>query len=175
MSDRRLFFALWPSDRQREQLRDIIPPALSTVEGQAVHRSNWHVTLVFIGTFPGERIPDLQAAVDHLQPIDVRLRFDTLKFWQRPKIAAMLPVTVPPELTQIVHGIEQALLPFSFTPNERTYRPHITVARKVRAFDTVRLARPFELSWASFELVESVPSTSGVIYRPLKQELLHDS
>lgn len=52
MADRKLFFALWPSHRQRELLRDTINPVLSAIEGSTVDRRNWHVTLVFIGNFP---------------------------------------------------------------------------------------------------------------------------
>ena len=84
MADKTLFFALWPSHRQRDMLRDTIGPALSSVEGTAVDRRNWHLTLVYIGDFPEEKIPGLLSAVDVIDPGEIRLRFDTLTFWQRP-------------------------------------------------------------------------------------------
>ena len=68
MADKTLFFALWPSHRQRELMRDNIGPAMSTVEGNAVDRRNWHVTLVYIGDFPEEKIPGLLSAVDVIEP-----------------------------------------------------------------------------------------------------------
>ena len=77
MADKKLFFALWPSHRQREMLRDSINPSLSTVEGTSVDRRNWHITLVYIGDFPEERIPGLLAAVELIDPGQIRLRFDT--------------------------------------------------------------------------------------------------
>ena len=169
MADKKLFFALWPSHRQREMLRDVINPALSTVEGSAVDRRNWHVTLVFIGDFPEEKIPGLQSAVSVIDPGEIRLRFDSLTFWQKPKIACMHTRTVPAELERLVKSLQQALIPFGYAPDPRVYRPHITVARKVRAFQEVRLARPIELSWTEFELVESVSVRGGVQYHPLKQ------
>lgn len=155
--------------RQREILRDTIGPALSTVEGHAVDRRNWHITLVYIGDFPEEKIHDLQAAVSGIDPGEIRVRFDTLTFWQRPKIAAMLTRTVPPQLEQLVKSLQQALIPLGYAPDPRVYRPHITVARKVRAFQDIRLARPIELSWTEFELVESVSLRGQVQYHPLKQ------
>lgn len=169
MADKKLFFALWPSHRQREMLRDAINPALSTVEGNAVDRRNWHVTLVFIGDFPEERIPGLMAAVDVIDPGQIRLRFDTLTFWQQPKIACVHARTVPPELEQLVSSLQQALVPFGYEPDPRVYRPHITVARRARAFADVRLARPVEVSWSEFELVESLTFRGEQQYRPLKQ------
>ena len=169
MADRKLFFALWPSHRQREQLRDTINPVLSSVEGRYVDRRNWHVTLVFIGQFPEARIPELLSATDVITPDPVRLRFDTLTFWQRPKIACLLARTVPPELAQLVKSLQKALIPFGFAPDPRVYRPHITVARKVRSFPETRLARAIELTWPDFELMESVSVRGGVQYYPVKQ------
>jgi 2'-5' RNA ligase len=169
VADKKLFFALWPSVRQRELMRDIINPALSTVEGNAVERSNWHVTLVFIGDFPEERIPALQSAVSVIDPGEIRLRFDTMTFWQRPKIACMHARTVPPELEHLVKSLQQALIPFGYAPDPRVYRPHITVARKVRAFPDIRLARSIELSWTEFTLMESVSFRGQVSYHPVKQ------
>ena len=169
MANKKLFFALWPSPRQREILRDTIGPALSTVEGNAVDRRNWHITLVYIGDFPEEKIPALRAAVSGIDPGEIRLRFDKLTFWQRPKIAAMLTRTVPAELEQLVKSLQRALIPFGFAPDPRVYRPHITVARKARTFQDIQLARPMEFTWTEFELVESVSLRGDIQYHPLKQ------
>ena len=169
MADKKLFFALWQSHRQRELLRDTINPVLSEIEGNPVDRRNWHVTLVFIGDFPEEKIAGLQAAVDVITPGEIRLRFDTLTFWQRPKIACLHAKIIPPELIRLVESLQQALLPFGFTPEDRVYRPHITVSRRARMFQDVRLARPVELLWTDFELVESIGQRGDVQYRPLKQ------
>ena len=175
MAERTLFFALWPSERQRELMRDIVNPALSEVEGVAVDRRNWHITLVYIGAFEEDNIPVLQASVREIPPFDFRLRFDRITFWQRPKIASMNPRNTPTELVELVASLEEKLKPFGFEPNERVYRPHVTVARRARTFTDVPLARPLDLEWSSFELVESVPTTRGVHYHPLKQQLLPDS
>lgn len=150
-------------------LRDTINPSLSSVEGHAVDRRDWHVTLVFIGDFPEEKIPALMSAVDVIDPGEIRLRFDTLTFWQRPKIACIHAKIVPPALEHLVKSLQQALIPFGYAPDPRVYRPHITVARKVRTFPETRLARPVELSWTDFELVESVSFRGEVQYHPLKQ------
>jgi len=169
VADKKLFFALWPSHRQRELLRDAINPVLSTVEGQTVDRRNWHITLVFIGAFPEEKIPGLMAAANIIEPGEIRLRFDSLTFWQRPKIACLHAKIIPPELERLVGNLQQALIPFGFEPEERVYRPHITVSRKVRAFQEIRLARAVEVQWSDFELVESVSFRGEVQYHPLKQ------
>ena len=150
-------------------MRDIINPALSEIEGIAVDRRNWHVTLVYIGLFDEENMAALQAAAANIEPFDFRLRFDRISFWQAPKIASLNPRNTPAELEGLVESLEQILLPFGFEPNERVYRPHITVARRARTFTDVPLARPIDLEWSGFQLVESVSTTRGVQYHPLKQ------
>ncbi|MEX2124501.1 MAG: RNA 2',3'-cyclic phosphodiesterase [Woeseia sp.] len=169
MPDRRLFFALWLSDRQRELLRDTLRPVLTSVEGAVVDRRDWHVTLVFIGAFPDEQIPFLQAAAGEIEPEPIRLRFDRLDFWQRAKVATLMPRAVPPALEALVRSLEKTLEAFDVKAEDRLYRPHITVARRARNFETVPLTRPVDLEWQDFDLMESVSGPSGARYRPLKQ------
>jgi 2'-5' RNA ligase len=97
------------------------------------------------------------------------LRFDRASFWPRPKIACLEAATVPQELHQLVHRIHEACQPFGVPPEDHSYRPHITIARRTRTFAAQRLARTIELHCDSFELVESVPVRGGVQYHPLKQ------
>ena len=85
------------------------------------------------------------------------------------KVGGKRKLTIPPELERLVRSIEQALMPFGYTPQERTYRPHITASRKVRTFPQVRLTRAVELQWSDFELVESISIRGDVQYRVLKQ------
>lgn len=169
MSEKRVFFALWPSDRQRELLRDTLRPVLTSIEGDAVDRRNWHVTLVFIGGFPEEQIPSLQAAAAELEPEPIRLRFDRVEYWQRARVAALMPRAAPASLEALVQSLQQKLQTFDIEPEQRLYRPHITVARRARAFEPVQLTRPLDLEWQEFELIESTSGQSGVSYSPLKQ------
>ena len=169
MNTKRLFFALWPDDRQRDRLRDVINSVAKTVEGQPVDRRNWHVTLVFIGTFPAHRVPYLleRAAQIRVQPFS--LNFDRLEFWPRPRIASLSATTVPAELQALVDALNGILLDLGIKPEDRTYRPHITVVRNARHFETERLTQRATTEWSGFELVESVSSPGGVRYVPLKQ------
>ena len=171
MADRKLFFALWPSHRQREQLRDSINPTLPGIEGRYVDRRNWHVTLVFIGQFPGERVPELLSESAAIETGPIRLRFDTLTCWRKPKIACLCARSVPTALTELVRSLQKTMIPFGYPPDPRVFRPHITVARKVRPFRETRLAQAIELTWSDFVLLESVSVQGGVRYYPVKQRL----
>jgi 2'-5' RNA ligase len=169
MTTKRLFFALWPDDRQRDRLRDIISPMAKLVEGSAVDRRDWHVTLAYIGDFEERRIPELHehAAAIMVEPFE--LHFNRLEFWPRPKIATLVTATVPHEVERLVGALNSVLVDQGVVPEERAYRPHITVVRRARPFETQRLAHPSGIEWTGFELVESVSQHGGVTYRPLKQ------
>jgi 2'-5' RNA ligase len=169
VSDRRLFFALWPDDRQRDRLRDQISPLAKLVEGQVVYRGNWHVTTAFIGDFPEARVAELQARAAEIAVEPFRLRFDRVEFWPRPKVASLVASTVPPELQRLVDAQNSLLADFGITVEDRTYRPHITVVRRARPFETQRLAQAAVIEWTGFELVESISQPGGATYRPLKQ------
>ncbi|NCF15535.1 MAG: RNA 2',3'-cyclic phosphodiesterase [Gammaproteobacteria bacterium] len=169
MNTRRLFFALWPDNRQRDRLRDVVNSVAKTVEGKIVDRRDWHVTLAFVGAFPENRVPYLleRAAEINVEPF--RLIFDRLEFWPRPKVASLCAATVSPDLQAVVDSLNNVLLDLGLTPEDRTYRPHITIARNARPFMTERLAQRSVTEWSGFELVESVPVPGGVHYVPLKQ------
>ena len=169
MSTKRIFFALWPDDRQRDRLRDLISPLAKLVEGQVVYRGSWHVTTAFIGNFPEADIPALLARAAEIEFEPFRLRFDRVEFWPRPKVASLVAPTVPPELQRLVDAQNAVLADFGVPVEDRTYRPHITVVRRARPFETQRLAQPAVMEWAGVELVESVSQPGGATYRPLKQ------
>jgi 2'-5' RNA ligase len=169
MKTRRLFFALWPDDRQRDRLREQISPLVKLVEGQVVHRGNWHVTTAFIGNFPETRLPDLQFRAAEIAVEPFRLRFDRIEFWPRPRVASLVAAIVPAELQQLVDAQNSLLAEFDVEVEDRAYRPHVTLLRRARPFETQRLAQPAVFEWSSCELVESVSQPGGAIYRPLKQ------
>lgn len=169
METKRLFFALWPDHRQREQLREAINSVAKTVEGHAVDRRNWHITLAWVGDFPADRVPLLLQRAAEIEFEPFRLTFDRLDFWARPRIASLTAATVPEELHDLVTALENLLQDEGVVTERRTYRPHITVSRNARTFETERLAQRISIEWSSFELVESVPGRGGAFYRPLNQ------
>ncbi|HNP65470.1 MAG TPA: RNA 2',3'-cyclic phosphodiesterase [Woeseiaceae bacterium] len=169
MTTKRVFFALWPDARQRDRLRDVINSVARNVEGRAVDRRDWHITLAYLGDIEEQRIPGLlqRAKEIHVEPF--RLAFDRLEFWPRPKIACLVTPTVPVELETLVAELNALIQDCGVVPEDRTYRPHITVSRNARTFPTERLTQRATTEWSGFELIESVTGPGGSSYMPLKQ------
>lgn len=169
METKRIFFALWPDHRQREQLRETINAVAKTVEGRYVDRRDWHVTLAFIGDFPEDRIGGLLERAREIEVEPFRLTFDRLEFWARPRVASLTAATVPDELQRLVESLNEVLVAEGLTPDDRTYRPHITAVRNARAFTTERLAQRLTTEWSGFDLVETVSEHGQSYYRPVNQ------
>jgi 2'-5' RNA ligase len=169
MTSRRLFFALWPDDRQREKLRDALSPLTRQIEGTAVLRGNWHITLAFIGSFPDIGVPGLLAAADEIPVEPFRLRLDRAEYWPRPKLGVLVAKAVPPELERLVAALTRLIHAAGVEPDDRMFRPHVTFARRARSFEAQPLAQPLVTEWQDFVLLESVPEAGGVRYRPVKQ------
>lgn len=167
MSSKTLLFALWPDDRQRDRMRDFIVPVTKLVDGRAVERREWHITLVYIGDLDERHIPELQAAAKAIKFEPFRLRLDRMEFWARPKIAAMVPPTVPAELQRLVDDLSGIVFAAGVETQQRTYRPHVTVVRNARPFETERLPQSASTEWSAFELLEVIQERGSTSYRPL--------
>ncbi len=169
MNKKRIFFALWPSEKQRRQIDSAIKPYRASLAGKWTARDNWHVTLVFIGGFPAHEIPALQDVASRIRCPAINLNFDRIDYWKRPKIMCYAANFVANELIELVQSLEKAAAGFGFVPEKRTFRPHMTIARKARYFEPITLAQPVELHWSGFKLIESVSTPAGVQYKPLDQ------
>jgi len=169
MSEKRIFFALWPNDPQREQLQNTISPIVQAIEGTVVKRSNWHVTLAFVGEYPERLISELQMAAAAIAFEPFRSSFDKAKYWTQAKVAVLTPTSISPELERLVGALNTVMSDAGLVVPTRAYRPHITIARRARPFETRRLAQPARLEWSGVELVESVSAPGGSSYHPLKQ------
>ena len=169
LARKRIFFALWPSGKQRRQIDAAIEPYKAVLAGKWTVRDNWHVTLVFIGGFPEEDIPALQAAAGNVKCPAINLGFERIDFWRRPRIMCLHSEIISEQLAGLVRSLESAAGAFGFRPEKRPYRAHMTIARKARFFEPITLAQPLELHWSGFELNESISTPAGVQYKPLKQ------
>jgi len=167
VNTKRIFFALWPDHRQRDRLRDFISPFTKLVEGRAVERSEWHVTLAYIGDLDVRFIPELMESAKAIPFEPFRLRLDRLEFWPRPKVAAVVPPRVPPAMEALVENLSGLVLASGIEPQQRVYRPHITVARNARPFEAMPLARSAEIEWTRFDLMESITEHGRTFYRPI--------
>jgi 2'-5' RNA ligase len=128
----RLFFALWPSEPLRTALAAVAAPVVSQVSGQAVPPGNLHVTLAFLGSVPGPAlVPLLEVGGQGPWPA-VELAFERLEFWAKPRVLVAMPESIPATGIAIVERLWTGLERLGFAREARPWRPHLTLARRVR-------------------------------------------
>jgi len=169
MAAERLFFALWPT----APVRDALVAARTTCLGlpeRMSHPLDLHVTLVFIGNVDDGLLPCIETAADDVVLAPFMLSLEQLCQWPKQRLWLAQPVETPP-LFNLVGQLQQHLLACGLQPENRRYRPHITLARKAPPI----VARPLGLHWQvqDFVLAASAPGRSPS-YRVLHRwPLLH--
>jgi 2'-5' RNA ligase len=163
----RLFFALWPDASLRAELECRLPQLTAAVQGRAQRPDQWHVTLEFLGDVEASRQRALCEAADRVDVEPFEVLFDTLDHWRHPQVYCLAATQAPAPLVQLVEQLRTGLALMGFEPEKRTYRPHVTLARKVRTARREPLPEPLHWPADRFALVRSVIAPTGSRYEPL--------
>lgn len=127
----RLFFALWPGRQVRSALaawqQQHLPAGV-----RATLVQDLHLTLRFLGQVEASRIPALDALGEQLSLPSFDLTLDRVGHWPRPAALWVGPSETPEELVYFHRRLGEALAPLGFEPEARTFKPHVTLARKIR-------------------------------------------
>lgn len=166
MSDR-LFFALWPDTELRQALRARLDGIAASIEGKLQRPDQWHVTLEFLGQVPLGRQPSLRAAADRVRHSPVAIEFDRVEHWRKPQAVCLVASRVPTGLAMLVEQLHAELAAEGFAIEARPFRPHVTLARKVRSAAGTPIEPPILWRADGFALVRSVTDPAGSRYEPL--------
>lgn len=170
--NRRLFFALWPSDTVREQLAAEVQPHAAL--GRAIPARNLHITVVFLGAVAEERVALAEETALSVQKLTFdgkfMLHLERVEFWRRSHLVCLVAERTPPQLPAIVASLQSGLRERGFQLREHEkFRPHVTLVREVICgSDGAALAR---VQWPveSFALIESKIGQRGSEYTVLRQ------
>ena len=163
---RRLFFALWPDDGVRGQLAGLAA-RVAVGHGVRVAQANLHITLVFLGSADGKLAACAQSAAAGIRGRAFTLSLDCLGHWPRPQVLWLGAKHTPAALAALVQELNQGLTRCGFTPEDRPYQPHLTLARKLRRADTAQAIDPVVWRVEQFCLVQSITRAQGAEYRVL--------
>lgn len=164
----RLFFALWPDLATRKRLAEL-REGFSDRPGRYNHPQDLHMTLVFLGSVEEARMRCVVDAADRVSLAPFSLSIDRFATWKKPRILWCGPSITPPPLAQLVTDLETALAGCGFAPEKRRYTPHVTLARKVQAEESGRLANALHWTVEGFVLAGSGGQNPGPRYRVLKK------
>lgn len=161
----RLFFALWPGEAVREELRKIVGGLRRTLSGRWVESDKLHLTLAFLGPVPASRLPELEAIIQGLDPQAFELVLDRLEYWRHNRILCLGATQAPPGLLDLVRSLTDCLGQAGFEPARRPFMAHMTLARKAAAdWSAMALKTPVRWPVGGVVLVESRISNAGSAY-----------
>ena len=165
--EHRLFLALWPENRERRQLAELA----ATVAGRRrVPDANLHLTLVFLGATPADRLTAYAAALADVPVPRLELFLDRYGYWPRSRILWLGSSRTPPELYELVADLHRRLRACGFTPERRAFQAHITLARKFPGPAPVQPpAEPVRWPVEDVALVESLRDRTGSRYQVLRR------
>jgi 2'-5' RNA ligase len=166
---RRVFFALWPNEAQREELEHAAAKAVRRSGGRPVPVSNLHVTLAFLGSVAQTRIPELQRTAHELAaalaaPAPISLILAPLVHWKEAQILCALSAPQSPAATAVAVALQEATAAIGFSPDRKPFQAHVTLARKVLRPGPLSPLRPVTWHFDAYALIDSRTTPSGPIY-----------
>ena len=105
--------------------------------------------------------------VDGVRRSAVAIEFDRGEYWRKPQVVCLVASRVPTGLAALVTQLQAELAAEGLAIEARPFRPHVTLARKVRSAAGTRLEPPFLWQTKGFALVRSVTDPAGSRYEPL--------
>ena len=163
----RLFFALWPDAAAQAALATQGREIAKRCGGRPVPAANLHLTLVFLGEVEPARIEPLRRAADAVAGNTFTLGLDRVGGFRRAGVAWAGCRQSPAGLIALQAGLERRIRDAGFSPDDRPFVPHLTLARRVR--EPVEPGEVEAVSWRanSFALVETARGESA--YRTLAE------
>jgi RNA 2',3'-cyclic 3'-phosphodiesterase len=161
LSSLRLFIALWPADAVRDAIVQWQAQWQWPERASIVRAERLHVTLHFLGDVPSFRVADLQYVLQRVPTPVFQMHFGRAEMWPH-GTAVLRPDSPPTVLRALQARIGLALGEIALPVESRTFRPHVTLARRASA--AVAPEQPAEIDWPAadgFVLVQTLPGGRG--------------
>lgn len=130
----RLFIAINFKDLIKKEIEGIIKEVKkSSLQGRFVSNEYLHLTLEFLGEIPDNRIEKIKGTMDGIDFKPFNMELDNLGFFKRKDgDIYWLGIKHNEELLKLQSKLHESLIKEGFKLENRPYRPHITLGRKVK-------------------------------------------
>ncbi|MGH8507801.1 MAG: RNA 2',3'-cyclic phosphodiesterase [Gammaproteobacteria bacterium] len=163
----RLFFALWPSEKVRSGLLEVMA-SLHVPRAKPVAAENLHITLLFLGSVTAQTRICAEKIAEGIARHPFDLRLDEIGFWPKSGILWLGAREVPESLAALVRDLHLGVADCGIDLDARPFKAHVTLMRKALV---VRRERPPDpVAWCvdAFALVESKTNPDGARYQVLR-------
>ena len=164
----RLFFSLWPDDEVRRHISATTQAAVAAAGGRPIPPVHYHITLAFLGSVPRDQLAQIVTAARTVRCRSFSVKLDRTGYWPRSQVAWLKPSSCPSELARLVDDLWTALAPFGLVPDSRSYKPHVSLVRRVPGGLGSLLAEPVVWPVDEFVLIASETQPPGSVYTLLE-------
>lgn len=152
---RRLFFALWPSSRIRAEIIGR-RTQIQGCSGRAVPDHNLHLTLLFLGCQPADRLDEIIQTADEIRSACFNLALNRFGWFAGARVA-WLGGPATDAAQELVSQLGERMRGLGLAFDQRPWVPHVTLFRKVREPPNFPSIQPVEWLADRFSLIESIP------------------
>jgi RNA 2',3'-cyclic 3'-phosphodiesterase len=176
----RLFFALRPPAEIGARLLATVGPLLAELEVPPVPAQNLHATLSFIGAVAPEKLDELRAAAARVRARTITLDFDAFDFWDKPRVLVAGASREAVAADALARALHEATVGAGFAPDDKPFRAHLTLARKISPTAAKKFSWPLKISPGfvvhcdRFALMESRRGEQGSLYSVVEEWPLYD-
>lgn len=134
-----------------------------------------HLTLVFIGATPRERVASLQSLMNGIRLPRFTLQLDLCGWWRHNGIAWAGAHAAPEPLIALQQALARGAEKLGFSLDVRPYVPHLTLARDAGRGPPAAAMPALDWDIGSFVLVASELTPEGPRYRILHECALDEN
>ena len=106
---------------------------------------NLHITVKFLGEVRDEQLSKLQASLSAIPPVALRLRSERVGFFPPrggPRVFVVHLTGDAERLVTLHQSVEAAMEPLGFPRENRSFKPHVTLARARARFGAPASIKP---------------------------------
>ncbi|WP_031516541.1 RNA 2',3'-cyclic phosphodiesterase [Desulfofalx alkaliphila] len=134
----RLFIAVNFNEQVKRDIKNIVERVKRYAkQGRFVNEEHMHLTLEFLGEITEERVKDILSAMKLVNAAPFTLALSDLGYFKRREgNIYWFGITENKDLMVMQREVHKLLKERGFNLEEREYRPHITIGRKVKLTNT---------------------------------------
>lgn len=181
----RLFIAINFNEDTKNKILNIMDTIIEySNQGKFVSKEHMHLTLEFLGEISEDRVKDIISAMENLNANPFTISLSHLGYFKgRGGNIYWFGINENKDLMSLQGKIHGLLLEKGFKLEDRDYKPHLTIGRKIKLIDIIsehehslnESISKIKLDVNSIELMESKNIKGKLIYTRIHSKILKDS